>query len=237
MKDLSSLTRDRTRGPCTWSLGHQGSPPDLIFKLMPFKGSSYLSTIHKDSAQPPKYSWSMSIWFPWQATHKRCLNDPDTQLHEHSGRCKLNANYDATTKFLKITKMKNIDNASHVGHWISVMLLVGVEVGTIILENRLAVSIHLKHMLFLWFSNSHHRCIFQRNEKISTKRFVKVADCRFFHNPRAGNNSQISIRRKKWSTDTWVNSTTLWWVKEARPKIIVYDSLYIMFMNRLNLWL
>jgi len=43
--------------------------------------------------------------------------------------------------------MKNIDNASRFGHWISVMLLVGVEVGTITLENRLVVSIHLKHML------------------------------------------------------------------------------------------
>ena len=32
---------------------------------------------------------------------------------------------------------------------LSVMLLVGAEVGTITLENRLAVSIHLKHMLLL----------------------------------------------------------------------------------------
>ena len=72
----------------------------------------------------------------------------------------------APQSFFKIAKMKNIDNASRVGHWISLMLLVGVEVGTITLENRLAVSIHFKHMLPLRLSNSYHRYIFQRNEKI-----------------------------------------------------------------------
>lgn len=146
MKGLSPWTRDGTHGPCTargipdrWATREVPS----IFKLMPFKGSSYLSTIHKDSLpSPQKYNRSMSTRFPWQATHqRRCQNDPDTQLHKHLGRCKEHANYDATTKLLKIAKMKNIDNASRAGHWISLMLLGGVEVGTITLENRLAVSL------------------------------------------------------------------------------------------------